>query len=101
MNELIPYVTAAAGSVSGLIAVVTPFWRKIRSISHLIDDWQGEPARPGVPERKGVMVRLQEIEDRVMSTEYHVRPNHGGSSHDNMMKQLKKIEELISDGKQA
>jgi hypothetical protein len=44
------------------IAVIIGFIRKINPIMHrlndMLDDWNGEKARPGVPPRKGVMERL-------------------------------------------
>lgn len=53
-------------------------WKKIESF---LDDWIGEPARPGVPERLGVM-------DRISRIEHEVKPN-GGSSMRDEIQQIK------------
>jgi len=48
------------------IGVLTGFgvWlRKLmRRLDNLLEDWNGSPARPGVPRRAGVMERLEKIE---------------------------------------
>ena len=53
--------TAVVGS--GAIATAGHFARKFtRKVDTFLADWNGEPARPGVPEKRGVMVRLEAIE---------------------------------------
>lgn len=48
---------------SALSAVVfRPARRLLRRVGQVLDDWTGEPARPGVQSRSGVMERLQTIE---------------------------------------
>lgn len=49
--------------------------RLLKRLGDAFDDWQGQPARPGVPERPGVMRRLEMIE-----SELH--PNGGSSLRD-------------------
>jgi hypothetical protein len=49
-------ITAAAVVVKG----IKPF---LRRISDFLDDWNGQPGRPGVPKRPGVMERLSTMED--------------------------------------
>lgn len=48
----------AAGVTGGFVLIV----RMGRDQRQMHEDWRGEPARPGVPERPGVMVRLERIE---------------------------------------
>lgn len=50
-------------------------WVVGRRIGDLHDDWQGEPDRPGVKGRKGVMERLRAIEQEL-------HPNGGSSLRD-------------------
>jgi|SRR5690606_6239788 len=57
-------------SIAGGLTTLTIFvaiWRWIRSwgkrISDFLDDWNGEPERPGVPARPGVMQRLAANEE--------------------------------------
>ncbi|WP_336214365.1 hypothetical protein [Nonomuraea sp. LPB2021202275-12-8] len=49
--------------------------RKLRRLSHFLDDWLGEEARPGVPYRPG-------FPERVAAIEAELRPNHGTSLRD-------------------
>lgn len=51
---------------------LAPLFREIRNF---LDDWNGEPPRPGVKGRDGVMARLGAIE-------HEVRPNTGSSMKD-------------------
>lgn len=75
-------VFVAAGIVAGGLGLLGMFGRVVRWMLHtwkrvtnFLDDWQGEPDRPGVPGRPGVMERLAVIE-----AELH--PNHGASLRD-------------------
>lgn len=47
-------------------------WRLLRDF---LDDWNGEPDRPGVPGRRGVLERLERLD-------YQVHPNSGTSLRD-------------------
>lgn len=72
--------------------------RERRQMRQFLTDWFGEPARPGVEERPGVMVRLQEHADllqahtdllqglsgRVSAVEAEMQPNHGSSLRDEL-----------------
>jgi len=71
-------VTDAAilgGNVAVVVALLRKAWPVLRRLRDLLDDWNGEPARPGVPPRSGVMVRLESIEKRTEQLEHN-----GGSS---------------------
>ena len=52
-------VLLALGAIIQLLRRAAPM---IRHLSHAADDILGEPARPGVEARKGVMERLAQIE---------------------------------------
>jgi len=52
---LVATIVTIVGMLIGLFRFVVPL---VRKLSDLTDDWQGEAARPGVPERPGVMERL-------------------------------------------
>lgn len=51
--------------VVGFGTVLLALWRKLRPLENFFKDWNGEPARPGVDARPGVMVRLDSIEDHI------------------------------------
>ena len=76
----------AAVAIAGALALA---WRVIRGVVRIFrrlddvaDDWQGVPARPGVPEQPGVMARLDQIEGRVSRIEHELQPNSGQSLRD-------------------
>jgi hypothetical protein len=77
--------TAAVAALAGIVtgaggALVTTWqrWRKpLQGIRLLAEDWHGEPDRPGVPGRPGVMVRLASIEGEL-------RTNGGQSLRDSV-----------------
>ncbi|MDX3746708.1 hypothetical protein [Streptomyces sp. AK08-02] len=88
----VPLVDAAVvWSVAGaaLAGMIILIWRGVRGIRRVIervdtfaDDWAGVRSRPGVPERPGVMVRLDRIEEQLQSVQHELRPNSGQSLRD-------------------
>lgn len=84
------------GAFSFAVAVFTGLWRAGRAVavfcsrlSRFLDDWYGEPARPGFPARPGVLERVASIEGqvgafdrRMTGVEYELRENGGASLRD-------------------
>jgi hypothetical protein len=68
---------AAALAVTGRWA-----WHTLRRTQDFLDDWNGHPARAGVPERPGVMARLSGIEQIGGSLQDQMRLNGGSSLRD-------------------
>lgn len=78
----------------GALSVLTPpmFWlaKRIRSLSvfsdprfsHFLDDWFGEPARPGFAGREGVPERLSKVETMTKQ----LGPNGGSHLADKITK---------------
>lgn len=88
----IPKMTLDIALITGTIALVGILGRLIYRISHYLDHltamlgaWEGTPSRPGVLER------LDDIENKLNDVQYHVKPNHGGSSIDAQNRQLQEI----------
>lgn len=69
--------------VWGLIKKV---WPLLKKLSDFLDDVAGEPARPGVAARAGLMERVQRIEHELF-------PNSGKSLRD----QTDRMEELLNN----
>lgn len=80
-----------------LIAVVGKFvYRFTRFLDHLsimLVTWEGTPDKPGV------VARLDDIEDKLKDVQYHVKPNHGGSTIDAQNRQLKEILSYLKEKK--
>ena len=102
------------GAVTAVVAmgwlwrsILAPGYRWAKSTKDRLDDFLGEPERPGVPARPGVMARLQKYDERIegMTTalgehaevlakvKYHVMPNSGLSAYDKLGE---KIDELAA-----
>jgi hypothetical protein len=82
--------SVAAAAIVGLAAMI---WRGARGIArkldHILDDWAGEEARPGVPARPGIVERISRMEERQVLAgerldriEHELQPNSGSSLRD-------------------
>lgn len=93
MPEWLPYliVTVIVILTGALAWAIKVAWPVARKLSHFVDDVVGEPDRPGVPGRPGLMVRVAHIE-------HEVKTNHGSSLKDAVkrveVKQAKQGEQL-------
>lgn len=75
-------IVATCGTIivlGGAYAVMRPLARRI---SNFLSDFEGEPARAGVPERPGLMVRMERLEERLAKVDGHLVSNGGGSVRD-------------------
>jgi hypothetical protein len=92
---LLYYLIAVVGGGAGLIAGFIKFvWPMMRSIRNFLSGWEGEPARPGVEARPGVMERLQVIEFDVKAIKHEVHLNSGQSIKDTVVRTEGKIDDL-------
>lgn len=83
-----------AGAALGALYrwVLRPSYEVVSKFAQFLDDWFGEPARPGIaPERLGVMARLSKLEESTTRVEHEVKPNEGASMKD----QISRIEEHV------
>jgi len=87
---------AVAGALLGLWKLTVAGWRMARRLGHFLDDWVGEPARPGQPARPGfpdrlasvethmgrMCDRLGDVETTVAAIDHEMHPNSGASLRD-------------------
>lgn len=78
--------------ILGVISLITIAGRFIYRVtifmdhlSTMLNAWDGKDEMPGV------LDRLEDIEEKLKDVQYHVKPNHGGSSVDAQNRQLKEI----------
>lgn len=74
-------------SLTILIGALAAVWRRyvapfLRKIGYFLDDWNGEPARPGFEGRPSVPVRLEAIEREQKRVSHEVQTNSGSSLKD-------------------
>jgi len=82
MPQWISDVIAVAPWLGAFFVAVLAVWAlgkrvgpTVKKVLNFLDDWNGEPARPGVPQRLGVMARLDEMH-------HELHPNSGSSLAD-------------------
>lgn len=87
--SMLPYLVSVVVALCLIWLAVRRMAPGIRRIVHLVDDLTGEPERPGVPARPGVMERLQQLDDRTAE----LKPNGGSSIKD----QVNRIDQRMSE----
>ena len=88
----IPKLTIDIAVVAGVVALIGVVSRLIYRISRYLDHMSCMlEAWEGTPERPGVLDRLDDIETKINDVQYHVKPNHGGSSIDAQNRQIAEI----------
>jgi hypothetical protein len=84
-------VVATIGIIIGFIRAVNPVMHRL---NNLMDDWFGEQQRPGVPERKGVMQRLEDQDEVLASLRHKVEPIVDDTAEGNHQEVLAKLEQI-------
>lgn len=106
--DLIP-VTPWLAAIGVLIWVAVKVFPFLRKLTHFIDDVVGEPARPGVEARPGLMERLSVVEEKqdeqsvslakqsaaLGVVQHEVTTNHGSSLKDAVKKLERKFDEHL------
>ena len=71
--------------------------RTIRRVQNFLDDWNGEPARPGVEARPGFPARLAALEDEVASVRKIVS-NGLSTNVADIQARVTRVEERLNGG---
>lgn len=99
MADLGPWILgagAAAVAVAAVWKIVSAVAGFARRVGHFLDDWWGEPARPGHPARPGIPERMAGVEQslgvvcdrlglvetRTARIEHELHPNSGHTMRD-------------------
>jgi putative holin len=81
-------VALILGVISLLTIVGRFIYRATRFMDHLAEMLSAWDGKDGMP---SVLDRLEDIENKLKDVQYHVKPNHGGSSVDAQNRQLQEI----------
>jgi uncharacterized coiled-coil protein SlyX len=112
--EIIIMTGAVIAAVTGIIVFSMKIAKGLKRVVHFLDDFNGEEARPGIPERLGMSARISQLENCVSSSrteleqlnkkvtfiEKELHPNHGTSMRDKVDRivlRLDTVEEKIID----
>lgn len=99
--SVIVVLCSLLGVAFGLYKTAWPIFVKLHN---MLDDWNGEPERPGVPKRPGVMERLgtltcdiEAAKKAAQSADYNSKPNSGHSAYDRLMRRVDEVSGLIEE----
>ena len=91
-------LSALAAAIGGVLWwLLRQAWHLLSRTMRFLDDWAGEPARPGVEARPGVMERLRAVEVKLAQVLAETRPNHGHSMRDVMHAVRNDVSEIKAD----
>lgn len=87
-----------AGAALAVVARGMSWLHKlITRVTQFLDDWAGEPARPGVPAVPGVMERVRQLEEVAKRINFEVQPNGGASLIDKINRIEAQLQEAQND----
>lgn len=93
-TELISGIVVIGSTIISVFAVVTrQLWKTMKKLNFFFVDFYGEPARPGVPSKPGVVERIGNLELATVDTNKMIeqvlketRPNGGSSMRDEIQR---------------
>ena len=94
LTALTALLVAAA---SCALFIIRRLWHVTARVLRFLDDWNGEPAREGLPARPGVMARLRVVEESTAKVLAETRPNDGMSLRDVVHKTAGDVAEIRSE----
>lgn len=98
MERLVLVILGTAGIVSAVAVIwkqaILPIMHLVEEVKDFLGDWKGEPERPGVPRRPGVLERLEEHDNDLRAIRTEVKPNGGASLRDAVNRTEGKVNEV-------
>lgn len=92
------WITAAVAlcvAVTGFLAWLARLaWRLARRLGRFLDDYQGQPARDGLPAKPGLMARLTSAEVSLAHVVAETSPNHGKSLRDTVLRTAANVADI-------
>lgn len=88
---------AGVGLLTLIVAIaylLRKLWPVIHGFTNLMDDWRGEPARPGVPARTGVMENVSLLRAEVEVVRNQVQNSHRTNFRDDLDNVEYKVDEV-------
>lgn len=89
------------GALTGLGALLTAIawtvrklWPGVRKLNHFVDDVMGEPARPGVPARAGLVERMANLEQDLRVVKAEVKNSHTSNLREDLDGMANEVREL-------
>lgn len=87
-------IATGLGLLTVMGKVVRWMFRTLKRIQRFLDDWQGEPARPGVEARPGFPKRIATLEGEVAGVRAIVS-NGLSSTVDDIQRRLGRVEDHL------
>lgn len=90
-------LSVVVGAVTVIVRqLLLPIHRGFLKLQDFLEEWKGEPARPGYAARPGVMQRLEQVEADMARVASEIRSNGGSSMKDAIARVETHLEELAA-----
>lgn len=90
MRDIALTISAVLAAVTAIGMAVRWILKRLKGLDDFLEDWRGEPERPGVPARLGVLARIERLDAEL-------RPNHGSSLRDSVDRIEAQLADHIND----
>jgi hypothetical protein len=94
LTAAVALAVAVVGCAGWLLRIA---WRGARRVTHFLDDYNGEPARDGLPAKPGFMARLASVEKALEHVVQETSPNHGRSLRDIVIRTASDVADIKAE----
>ena len=84
--------------IGGGVVIAGVRWLRpvLVGLKNFLEDWRGEPQRPGRDAVPGVMAQLEAHAEAIADIRKQVKPNHGTSAHDALVRRFDDLQGLVA-----